>query len=131
MVLKAVPMGCIDLRLSFQERSAAKFNHRKYMDAPRTTMSTSEAAPSASNRQRWFTLSSDDPYEDCEGAAPVCTRRQVKKLLIASELNKTFGNHDLRLGVNEWYYHRYYSSFSAMDASTVLELSTVADFHNF
>lgn len=73
-----------------------------------------------SNRQRWFTLSNGDPYEGlAEGRRTWLHVGKVKNFLITSELNKTFGNHDLRLGVNEWYYHLDYYSSSLQWMATV------------
>lgn len=37
---------------------------------------------------------------------------KVSNALLTAELNKTFGKHDVRLGMNEWYYHLNYHSSS-------------------
>ncbi len=46
---------------------------------------------------------------------------KVKNALLTSELKKKVGNHDMRLGLNEWYYHLDYHSSSFQWIGTVTE----------
>lgn len=46
---------------------------------------------------------------------------KVKNILLTSELEKTFGNHRMNLGLNEWYYHLNYHSSSMQWTGTVRE----------
>ena len=90
-----------------------KFN-LKYMDAPRANYvdfggsSISEATA--------------DVYEGlAEGRRTWLHVGKVKNFLVTSELSKRFGTHDLRLGVNEWYYHLDYHSSSLQWMASVQE----------
>ena len=80
-----------------------KFN-LKYMDAPRANyVDFGGSTISEVTANDGVTLSNGDPYEGlAEGRRTWLHVGKVKNFLITSELNKTFGNHDLRLGVNEW-----------------------------
>ena len=97
-----------------------KFN-LKYMDAPRANyVDFGGSTISEVTANDGFTLSNGDPYEGlAEGHRTWLHVGKVKNFLITSELNKTFGNHDLRLGVNEWYYHLDYYSSSLQWMATV------------
>lgn len=97
-----------------------KFN-LKYMDAPRANyVDFGGSTISEVTANDGFTLSNGDPYEGlAEGRRTWLHVGKVKNFLITSELNKTFGNHDLRLGVNEWYYHLDYYSSSLQWMATV------------
>ena len=108
-----------------------KFN-LKYMDAPRANyVDFGGSTISEVTANDGFTLSNGDPYEGlAEGHRTWLHVGKVKNFLITSELNKTFGNHDLRLGVNEWYYHLDYYSSSLQWMATVQNYP-VADFHNY
>lgn len=97
-----------------------KFN-LKYMDAPHANYvdfggSTISEVTAADG----YTLSNGDAYEGlAEGRRTWLHVGKVKNFLVTSELNKRFGNHDLRLGLNEWYYHlNYHSSSLQWMAST-------------
>ena len=46
---------------------------------------------------------------------------KVKNVLLTSELKKKVGNHDVRLGLNEWFYHLNYQSSSFQWTGTVTE----------
>lgn len=46
---------------------------------------------------------------------------KVQNFLVTSELQKRFGNHGLRLGLNEWYYHLDYHSSSLQWVGSVQE----------
>lgn len=50
---------------------------------------------------------------------------KVRNALLTSELKKQAGNHSLRLGVNEWYYHLDYRSSSFQWIGTVNEYPTI------
>ena len=94
-----------------------KFN-LKYMDAPRANYvdfggSTISEATAAAN---------GDVYEGlAEGRRTWLHVGKVKNFLVTSELSKRFGTHDLRLGVNEWYYHLDYHSSSLQWMASVQE----------
>ncbi|MDE5876250.1 MAG: TonB-dependent receptor [Muribaculaceae bacterium] len=50
---------------------------------------------------------------------------KVSNALLTSELSKRFANHDLRMGLNEWYYHLDYNSSSFQWTGTVSEYPDV------
>lgn len=66
---------------------------------------------------------------------------KVSNFLLTSELSKRFGKHNLRLGLNEWYYHLDYHSSSFQWTGTVSkypdvlyrqgEDGTLSQFHGF
>ena len=99
-----------------------KFN-LKYMDAPRANYvdfggSTISEATAADG----YTLANGDVYEGlAEGRRTWLHVGKVKNFLVTSELSKRFGTHDLRLGVNEWYYHLDYHSSSLQWMASVQE----------
>ena len=45
----------------------------------------------------------------------------MKNFLVTSELAQRFGNHQMRLGLNEWYYHLDYHSSSFQWTGSVQE----------
>ena len=97
-----------------------KFN-LKYMDAPRANyVDFGGSTISEVTEADGYTLSNGDAYEGlAEGRRTWLHVGKVKNFLVTSELNKRFGNHDLRLGLNEWYYHlNYHSSSLQWMAST-------------
>ncbi|MDE7190359.1 MAG: TonB-dependent receptor [Muribaculaceae bacterium] len=55
---------------------------------------------------------------------------KVSNILLTSELSKRFGRHDLRLGLNEWYYYLDYNSSSFQWTGTVSEYPDVLVRHN-
>ena len=93
------------------------------MDAPRANYvdfggSTISEATAADG----YTLANGDVYEGlAEGRRTWLHVGKVKNFLVTSELSKRFGTHDLRLGVNEWYYHLDYHSSSLQWMASVQE----------
>lgn len=55
---------------------------------------------------------------------------KVKNALLTSELKKRVESHDLRLGLNEWYYHLNYHSSSFQWIGTVSEYPQVLNLRN-
>ncbi|MBD5222527.1 MAG: TonB-dependent receptor [Bacteroidales bacterium] len=55
---------------------------------------------------------------------------KVTNALLTAELNKSFGNHDMRLGLNEWYYHLDYNSSSFQWTGSVSPYPDVLVKHN-
>lgn len=63
---------------------------------------------------------SETPYTGlAEGRRTWIHIGKVKNALFTGELSKQFGNHDLRLGINEWYYDLDYHSSSFQWTGTV------------
>lgn len=84
----------------------------------------------------------DNPYIGlAEGRRTWLHAGKVSNTLLTAELNKTHDNHDIRLGLNEWYYHLDYSSSSFQWDCTISPYpdilvkhnadGTVSQFHNF
>lgn len=94
----------------------------KYMDAPHANFvdfggSSIFQATAADNL---FKDGSDEPYTGlAEGRRTWIHIGKVKNVLFTGELNKRFGSHDLRLGLNEWYYNLDYHSSSFQWTGTV------------
>lgn len=94
----------------------------KYMDAPRANFvdfggsSIFEATAS----DNLFKDNSDTPYTGlAEGRRTWLHIGKVKNVLFTGELSKRFGRHDVRLGLNEWYYNLDYHSSSFQWTGTV------------
>lgn len=69
-----------------------------------------------------FTDNSESAYTGLvEGRRTWLHLGKIQNALITSELNKQAGNHNLRLGLNEWYYHLDYHSSSFQWQATVTE----------
>ncbi len=95
----------------------------KYMDAPEanyvdfggSTISEVSAADG-------YLASDGMPYSGLvEGRRTWFHIGKVKNFLVTSELQKQFGNHGLRLGLNEWYYDLDYHSSSVQWIGSVQE----------
>ena len=98
-----------------------KFN-LKYMDAPRANYVDFGGTISEATAADGYTLANGDVYEGlAEGRRTWLHVGKVKNFLVTSELSKRFGTHDLRLGVNEWYYHLDYHSSSLQWMASVQE----------
>lgn len=96
----------------------------KYMNAPEANYvdfggsNISEATAA----DALFTNDTGDTYTGLvEGRRTWLHFGKVQNALITSELNKQRGNHNLRLGLNEWYYHLDYHSSSFQWQATVAE----------
>lgn len=67
-----------------------------------------------------FKPGEDSPYLGlAEGRRTWLHVGKVANALFTAELNKMYGRHDVRLGVNEWYYHLNYHSSSFQWVGTV------------
>lgn len=94
----------------------------KYMDAPHANYvdfggSNIFQATAADNL---FKEGSDTPYTGlAEGRRTWLHIGKVKNAMFTGELNKRIGSHDLRLGMNEWYYNLDYHSSSFQWTGTV------------
>lgn len=94
----------------------------KYMDAPHANYvdfggSSIFQATAADNL---FKEGSDTPYKGlAEGRRTWLHIGKVKNAMFTGELNKRIGSHDLRLGLNEWYYNLDYHSSSFQWTGTV------------
>lgn len=93
----------------------------KYMDAPRANyVDFGGSTISEVTAIDGYTLENGDPYEGlAEGRRTWLHFGKVKNFLVTSELSKQAGNHKLRLGLNEWYYHLDYHSSSLQWMATV------------
>lgn len=104
----------------------------KYMDAPRANYvdfggSTISQATAADNL---FAEGSGEAYTGLvEGRRTWLHIARVKNALLTSELKKRMGNHSLRMGLNEWYYHLDYHSSSFQWKGTVSEYPQVLSQH--
>lgn len=93
----------------------------KYMDAPRANYvdfggSTISSVTAADGYQ----LADGTPYEGLiEGRRTWIHVGKVRNFLLTTELNKTFNNHALRVGINEWNYQLDYHSSSLQWSATV------------
>ncbi len=94
----------------------------KFMDAPQANYvdfggSSIFKATAADNL---FKDGSDTPYTGlAEGRRTWLHIGKVMNTLFTGEASKRFGNHDLRLGLNEWYYNLDYHSSSFQWTGTV------------
>lgn len=114
--------------------SGWKWNlNAKYMDAPRanyvdfggSTISDIKNGVLGDNL-----LTTDEmgqtPYSGyVEGRRTWLHFGKVRSFMLTTELNKLFGRHNLRIGLNEWYYHLNYHSSSFQWYATVNEYPTV------
>lgn len=96
----------------------------KYMNAPQANFvefggsNISEATAT----DGFFADGSSDAYTGLvEGRRTWLHFGKVQNALLTSELKKKTGNHDWRLGLNEWYYHLDYHSSSFQWTGTVTE----------
>lgn len=115
-----------------------KFN-MKYMDAPKADYVDFGGSNITDTKDiagtQYYTDGSTTPYEGLmEGRRTWLHFGKVKNFLITTELNKQLGNHAVRLGLNEWYYHLDYHSSSFQWNATATEypqiLSTTTDGSN-
>ena len=69
-----------------------------------------------------YTYDDGTPYKGLiEGRRTWLHIGKVQNFLLTSELQQRFGNHKLRLGLNEWYYHLDYHSSSFQWTGSVKE----------
>ena len=93
----------------------------KYMDAPRANYvdfggSTISEVTAADG----YSLPDGTPYNGLiEGRRTWLHIGKVRSAMLTTELTKSFGNHNVMLGLNEWYYHLDYYSSSFQWAGTV------------
>ena len=97
--------------------------HAKYMNAPEANYvdfggSTISRATAADN----LLLEDGSAYEGLvEGRRTWLHFGKVQNALLTTELKKQMGNHGVRLGLNEWFYHLDYHSSSFQWTATATE----------
>ena len=94
----------------------------KYMDAPHANYVDFGGSSifKATESDDLFLDNSTTPYTGlAEGRRTWLHVGKVQNLLFTGELSKRFGRHDIRLGVNEWYYNLDYHSSSFQWTGTV------------
>ena len=97
--------------------------HAKYMNAPEANYvdfggSTISRATAADN----LLLENGSAYEGLvEGRRTWLHFGKVQNALLTTELKKQMGNHGVRLGLNEWFYHLDYHSSSFQWTATATE----------
>ena len=97
--------------------------HAKYMNAPEANYvdfggSTSSRVTAADN----LLLDNGSAYEGLvEGRRTWLHFGKVQNALLTTELKKQMGNHGVRLGLNEWFYHLDYHSSSFQWTATATE----------
>ena len=108
----------------------------KYMNAPEANyVDFGGSTISEVTEEDGYTLSDGTPYSGLiEGRRTWLHIGKVRNILLTTELEKTFGNHRMNLGLNEWYYHLDYHSSSMQWTGTVQEypeILTAADGSRF
>ena len=104
--------------------SGLKWNlDMKYMTAPEANyVDFGGSTISELTESDGYTLSDGTPYAGLvEGRRTWLHFGKVKNFLVTSELAQRFGNHQMRLGLNEWYYHLDYHSSSFQWTGSVQE----------
>lgn len=86
----------------------------KYMDAPEANyVDFGGSTISEVTAENGYSDAAGNPYEGLiDGRRTWLHFGKVRSFLMTSELQKQFGNHGLRLGLNEWFYHLDYHSSS-------------------
>lgn len=118
----------VALLFDYKFRNGLKWTlNAKYMNAPKANYvdfggSTIFDVTAADG----YTTADGNAYEGLvEGRRTWLHFGKVSNMLVTSELSKQVGNHDLRLGLNEWYYHLDYHSSSLQWMATVGNYPTV------
>ena len=95
----------------------------KYMNAPEANYVDFGGSTISELTESDGYLSADGtPYEGLvEGRRTWLHFGKVQNFLVTSELEKRLGNHQLRVGLNEWYYHLDYHSSSFQWVGSVQE----------
>ncbi len=95
----------------------------KYMNAPEANyVDFGGSTISEITEDDGYTLSDGTPYSGLiEGRRTWLHFGKVRNILLTTEFEKTFGNHRMNLGLNEWYYHLDYHSSSMQWTGTVQE----------
>ena len=94
----------------------------KYMNAPEANYVDFGGSISELSVEDGYTLADGTPYSGLvEGRRTWLHFGKVQNFLITSELEKRFGNHQLRFGLNEWYYYLDYHSSSFQWVGSVKE----------
>ncbi len=94
----------------------------KYMDAPHANYVDFGGSSifEATAADGLFKDDSEKPYTGlAEGRRTWLHIGKVRNVLFTGEISKLFGNHDLRVGINEWYYNLDYHSSSFQWIGTV------------
>ncbi len=101
-----------------------KFNfNMKYMNAPKADyVDFGGSTISEVSASDGYLTGDGTPYSGLvEGRRTWFHYGKVQNFLVTSELQKRFGNHGLRLGINEWYYKLDYHSSSVQWVGSVQE----------
>lgn len=95
----------------------------KYMNAPEANyVDFGGSTISELSVDDGYTLPDGTPYSGLvEGRRTWLHFGKVQNFLVTSELEKRFGNHQLRFGLNEWYYYLDYHSSSFQWVGSVKE----------
>jgi hypothetical protein len=105
----------------------------KYMIAPKADYTDfgGSSIYEATADDQLFTSDSETPYTGLvEGRRTWLHTAKVSNALLTAELNKTYGNHNVRLGLNEWFYYLNYHSSSFQWYGTVSANPTVLSKRN-
>lgn len=109
----------------------------KYMDAPRanyvdfggSTISQASAfasTPTAAGLDLTTDEAGLNPYSGyVEGRRTWLHFGKVRSFMLTTEVNKRLGSHNLRIGLNEWYYHLNYHSSSFQWYASANEYPTI------
>ena len=95
----------------------------KYMNAPEANyVDFGGSTITSVDETAGYTYDDGTPYKGLiEGRRTWLHIGKVQNFLLTSELQQRFGNHKLRLGLNEWYYHLDYHSSSFQWTGSVKE----------
>lgn len=105
----------------------------KYMTAPHANLCDFGGSSifEATDADRLYRPGEDSPYVGlAEGRRTWLHFGKVSNALLTAEINKRFDRHDLRIGLNEWYYHLDYHSSSFQWTGTVSPYPDVLVRHN-
>lgn len=114
----------ISLLTDYTFRNNLKWTlNMKYMNAPEANyIDFGGSSISEVTAADGYTDRNGNPFEGLiDGRRTWLHTGKVSNFLVTSELQKQFGNHGLRLGVNEWYYHLDYHSSSFQWVGSVQE----------
>lgn len=113
----------ITARFDYVFGNGYKLNvNAKYMTAPRADYCDfgGSSIYQTTEADQLYIAGEDKPYIGlAEGRRTWLHVGKVSNALLTAELNKLYGNHEMRLGLNEWYYHLDYHSSSFQWDGTV------------
>ena len=105
----------------------------KYMIAPHANLCDFGGSSifETTKADQLYKIGEDEPYIGlAEGRRTWLHMGKVSNGLLTAELNKSYLTHEIRLGLNEWYYHLDYSSSSFQWDGTVSPYPDVLVKHN-